>query len=82
MVRDVVSGKSPWTQAESTALLSKNIKTNITQQRKYCSVEAFHKNQQNVAKGGYGLKPEVWGRVVPDPRAELQVDPDRWPQAQ
>ena len=22
----------------------------------------------------YGLKPEVWGRVGPDPRAELQVD--------
>ncbi len=30
----------------------------------------------------YGLKPEVWGRVVPDPRAELQVDPARGPQAQ
>ncbi len=28
----------------------------------------------------YGLKPEVWGRVVPDPRAELQVDPARGPQ--
>ncbi len=25
----------------------------------------------------YGLKPEVWGRVGPDPRAELQVDPAR-----
>ena len=23
----------------------------------------------------YGLKPEVWGRVVPDPWVELQVDP-------
>ena len=22
----------------------------------------------------YGIKPEVWGRVGPDPRAELQVD--------
>ncbi len=27
----------------------------------------------------YGLKPEVWGRVGPDPRAELQVDPARGP---
>ena len=26
-------------------------------------------------KLGYGLKPEVWGRVGPDPWAELQVDP-------
>ena len=23
----------------------------------------------------YGLKPKVWGRAGPDPRAELQVDP-------
>ncbi len=30
----------------------------------------------------YGLKPEVWGRVVPDPRAQLQVNPARGPQAQ
>ncbi len=30
----------------------------------------------------YGIKPEVWGRVGPDPRAELQVDPARGPQAQ
>ncbi len=30
----------------------------------------------------YGLKPEVWGWGVPDPRAELQVDPARGPQAQ
>ena len=29
----------------------------------------------------YGLKPEVWGRVVPDPQAELQVDPAQGPQA-
>ncbi len=29
----------------------------------------------------YGLKPEVWGRVGPDPWAELQVDPARGPQA-
>ncbi len=29
----------------------------------------------------YGLKPEVWGRVGPDPRAELQVDAARGPQA-
>ncbi len=27
----------------------------------------------------YGLKPEVCGRVVPDPRAELQVDQARGP---
>ena len=27
----------------------------------------------------YGLKPSVWGRVVPGPRAELQVDPARGP---
>ncbi len=25
----------------------------------------------------YGLKPEVWGRVGPDPRAELQVNLER-----
>ena len=30
----------------------------------------------------YGLKPEVWGRVVPNLRAELQVDPARGPAAQ
>ncbi len=30
----------------------------------------------------YGIKPEVWGKVGPDPRAELQVDPARGPQAQ
>ncbi len=30
----------------------------------------------------YGIKPEVWGRVGPDPRAELQVDPARGPQAE
>ena len=30
----------------------------------------------------YGLKPKVWGRVGPDPRAELQVDSVRGPQAQ
>ncbi len=30
----------------------------------------------------YGIKPLVWGRVGPDPRAELQVDPARGPQAQ
>ncbi len=30
----------------------------------------------------YGFKPEVWGRVGPDPRAELQVDPAREPQSQ
>ncbi len=30
----------------------------------------------------YGLKPEVWGRVGPDPRAELQVGAGRGPQAQ
>ena len=29
----------------------------------------------------YGLKPEVWGRVGPDPRAELQVDPALGPAA-
>ncbi len=29
----------------------------------------------------YGIKPEVWGRVVPDPRAELQVAPARGPLA-
>ncbi len=32
--------------------------------------------------GTYGLKPEFWGRVVPDPWAELQVDPARGPQVQ
>ncbi len=30
----------------------------------------------------YGLKPKVWLMVVPDPWAELQVDPARGPQAQ
>ena len=29
----------------------------------------------------YGLKPKVWGRVGPDPRAALQVDPAWGPQA-
>ena len=37
----------------------------------------FAKGHQNSATKGtvYGLKPEVWGRVVPYLRAELQVDP-------
>ena len=30
----------------------------------------------------YGLKPEVWSRVGPDPKAGLQVDSTREPQAQ
>ncbi len=35
-----------------------------------------------MASSAYGLKPEVWGRVGPDPRAELHVDPARGQQAQ
>ncbi len=31
--------------------------------------------KESRATLAYGLKPEVWGRVGPDPRAELQVDP-------
>ncbi len=36
----------------------------------------------DLKKEAYGLKPEVWGRVVPDPRAELQVDPAQEVQTQ
>ncbi len=39
-------------------------------------------NRAQKGKRAYGLKPEVCGRVVPDPGAELQVDPARGPQAQ
>ncbi len=42
-----------------------------------CRVKYLHGCLASV----YGLKPEVCVRVVPDSRAELQVDPARGPQA-
>ena len=33
-------------------------------------------------KNAHGLKPEVWGRVVPDPWVELQIDSARGPEGQ
>ncbi len=38
------------------------------------SSRASAKNGPRVWHPGYWLKPEVWRRVGPDPRAELQVD--------
>ncbi len=39
-------------------------------------------NEDSLLQWVYGLKPEVWVRVGPDPQAELQVDPAQGPQAQ
>ena len=47
--------------------------------RKSLVLKMWHHGKLSQA---YGIKPEVWGRVGPDPRAELQVDPARGPQAQ
>ena len=46
------------------------------------ALEATWSYQDSSQGKAYELKPKVWGRVGPDPQAELQVDPARGPQAQ